>query len=83
MKLTKAYFNYEYYGIDNKRVKWELANHPRYTNGWYMKEAEEIRDQIVKNYEIVERLKKIKEFVIKVGWDNADISPDVFTEILG
>jgi len=35
-----------------------------------------------KLYEIVERLKKYRDKINKVGWDSACISPSIFQEII-
>lgn len=61
MQLTKANFNYEYSGSNN-HIKWELANHPRYTNPWTVKEAEQLRDEIIQALKLKELLQYYKEF---------------------
>jgi len=50
MKLTKDFFNFEYCGSG---FKWELANHPRYTNPWSREKLNQVRDDIIKNQEIL------------------------------
>jgi len=55
MTLTEDFFNREDSG---RGFKWELANHPRYTNPWTREQLNQVRDQILKNQEAVEQIRK-------------------------
>jgi len=61
MQLTKENFNFEYSG-DQQHIKWELANNPRYTNPWSVREGNEIRDEIIQALRIKGMLEYYREF---------------------
>ncbi len=44
--------------------------------------ADSVRRELIKQSKIVEELKKIKMKVDKLGWDDADIPPNIFQKIL-
>jgi len=66
IKLTEDNFNYEYSG-DTKHIKWELANHPRYTNPWTEEEANQLKQQILDDHKKINRFNQIFANYKKVG----------------